>query len=73
MYPPNGGTLQPGQALLPPVQLGRQIGVLATRADLLVHGRIGGRGIGQQRRRGSFQLGDLGLDLLLLADQPAAR
>jgi hypothetical protein len=53
------GGLQPGQPLGPPVQLGRQIRVLALDAEAGVLGRVGGFGVSQQPRHHRLQRGDL--------------
>lgn len=64
------GGLQPGQTLLPPVQLGRQVDVFAVGAQLGVLGRVDRFGVVEQGSDRGLERGDLGLDLFLLGHQP---
>jgi hypothetical protein len=63
--------LQLGQALFTPVQLGGQVRLLAVGAECLVLCFVGGLRVGQQGPGLGLQGGDLGFDLLFLADQAA--
>ncbi len=65
------GGLQPGEALLAPVEFGGQVHVLAVDAEGGVLGFVGGLGVGEQGGGLRLQRGDLGLDLLFLVDEAA--